>query len=237
MTRAAHPGQTPQLDSDQGEIGDAAGAAYIAPREGVEATYAGSASYQTSAVDLDLDAAAGSDSDPKYLAPAMFNVLGDALTKLKTYVGAVIAKYSITGSKASSYPHAAIIAEIGDGTTGADAAVMAVLGGDSAVTTVRALFGVDNQNSTPNSKADFGLDLQGVDHDGYGLIEVTVAARLGSDVCDMVGDGAPVDGVSGTGAGTAGEGSSYRRTHAGAAAIYLNTGTKASPAWKAITHA
>lgn len=45
----------------------------------------------------------------------------------------------------------------------------------------------------------------------------------------------PVDGTSGTGVKKAGPGSMYIRTDV--ATVYINTGTAASPVWKAITHA
>jgi hypothetical protein len=45
----------------------------------------------------------------------------------------------------------------------------------------------------------------------------------------------PVDGTSGTGAGTAGKGSRYTDTTNGN--LYLNANTKASPTWKLVTRA
>lgn len=56
-------------------------------------------------------------------------------------------------------------------------------------------------------------------------------------VYDLIGTGTPVDGVvgTGTGAGFAGPGSRY--TDVAAGKMYLNGGTKASPAWKIITSA
>ena len=49
------------------------------------------------------------------------------------------------------------------------------------------------------------------------------------DTLFLSGAGAPSDGTSGTGAGTAGVGSVYINTTTGA--WYRNTGTKASPTW------
>lgn len=46
---------------------------------------------------------------------------------------------------------------------------------------------------------------------------------------------APVDGVDG--ANISGPASFCFRTDAGNVAVFINTGTLASPAWKAITHA
>src|ERR1051325_3696168 len=106
-------------------------------------SYDGTGSFQPIGPDLNLDPAAGSSTDPKYIATGMFNVIGDALTKTKTYIGALIAKLSITGTNRSSYPRAALVAEVGDGVTEADGAICAVLGGDSALTTAEAAFSVD----------------------------------------------------------------------------------------------
>lgn len=153
------------------------------PGPQVEDTYGDTHSHQPISADLTLLAAAGSAIDPKYLAAVMGNVLGDALAKAKTYIGGIIAKFSVTGTKPSSYPWGAVIAEIGDGVTAADAAVVAVLGGDSAVTTARAAFSVDQQNSVPGSKFAYGLDLAGVGtHDGYPAVSYSVSPiRLPAD--------------------------------------------------------
>lgn len=56
---------------------------------------------------------------------------------------------------------------------------------------------------------------------------------LGRDITDglweMVGEGAPTDGTSGTGAGVAAPGCRYIDTSG--TVCYINTGTKASPLW------
>lgn len=65
------------------------------------------------------------------------------------------------------------------------------------------------------------------------------APKLGSDVLDLVGAGAPVDYTDGdpaaTGEGTAGPGSRY--TDVTGANLYINGGTKAEPVWKLVTRA
>lgn len=134
-------------------------------------------SHQTIAGDLNLTATAGRDTSA-YKAAIMGNVIGSALTKLGNIVAGIIGKYSIESTNASNYPKAGVIGEVGDSTTTADGAFVAVLGGDSGVTTARAAYTVDNQNSTPNSKFTYGLDLRGVDHDGYGLTEIDTAIRF-----------------------------------------------------------
>lgn len=199
-------------------------------------TYGGAGSYQPVAADLNLLAGAGKNvPDTAFLAAMMGNVLGDALTKTGNYLAGAIGAYSITGSLAARFGAAGIIGLISDGVTEANAAVLAVLDGDSAVTRVAAMFGVKKNNSTPGSGADYGLDLQGETHDSMPVIVYERAAiRMGLDVCDLTGTATPTDGVNGTGVDVAGPGSLYRCT--GTPGVYINTGSKASPTWKVITH-
>ena len=135
--------------------------------------YADEGSYQPIWADLNLAAGAGTsdEGDSSYLAAIMGNVLGAVLTKVHNVIGGLIGKYSVTGGRASTYPLGGVIGEIGDGVSEADGAVVAVLGGDSEQTNARAAFTVDNQNSTPGSSFEYGLDLRGVDHDDFGLVE------------------------------------------------------------------
>lgn len=56
--------------------------------------------------------------------------------------------------------------------------------------------------------------------------------RLTNDVCVLHGDGAPTDGVSGTGYNIAGKGSLYTDYTNGK--LYINTGTKSSPTWTVV---
>lgn len=156
--------------------GGAGGSGWIIPA-GQSITYSptpydSDGSFQPIGPDLNLDAAAGADDpDTAYLAPIMGNVIGDALTKDADTIAGLIGKLSVTGTRASTYPVAAIVGEVGDEVSEADGSFVAVLGGDSGVTTARAAFTVDNQNSSPGSAFDYGLDLRGVDHNGYGLME------------------------------------------------------------------
>lgn len=132
--------------------------------------YADDGSFQPIGPDLNLDPAAGTSDvgDSSYLATIMGNIFGDTLTKTKTIIAGLIGKFSVVGGKLSTYPWGAVIGEVGDGVEAADGAFVAVLGGDSAQTNARAAFTVDNQNSTPGSGFDYGLDLAGVGtHDGY----------------------------------------------------------------------
>lgn len=139
--------------------------------------YDGAHSFQAIAPDLTVGSAAGSNSDPKYLAAVMGNIIGDVLAKTKPILAGLIGKLSITGSRATTYSVSAIRGEVGDGVTDADGAFVAVLGGDSALTTARAAYSVDNENTTPGSGFDYGLDLQGSGtHDGYPAVAYNVAA-------------------------------------------------------------
>jgi hypothetical protein len=205
--------------------------------------YAAAGSFQTCAADLDLLAAAGRNvaDGSSFLAAVMGNLLGDALAKTGNYLGGGIFHYSVTGAKASHYPTGAVLAGIGDGVSAADGAVVAYIDGDSGQTNAGAAFKVRSNNSTAGSGFDFGVDLQDAAHDGYQPVNDAfykkAPVRIVRDVCILAGDAVPTDGVAGTGLNVAGEGSLYVRTHTAAAAVYINTGAKTSPVWKAITHA
>jgi len=198
--------------------------------------YGETGSYQAVAADLNLDAGAGDSTNPKFIGAVMGNLLGDALTKTKNYLGGLIGHYSVTGARATTYPAGAVLAGIGDGSDLADGAVVAYVDGDSAVTKANAAFKAMSNNSTPGSGFDYGMDLFGAAHDGYSELAILKAdVRLSKEVCLLNGAGAPVDGGAGTGAGFAQIGSMYfDRTNGNA---YLNAGTKASPTWKLITRA
>jgi len=130
------------------------------------ATQSGTGSVQAAAGDLTLGAGYGSSTAtaPVYAAGLMGNVLGTNLTATANILGGVIGKYDISGTNASTYPKAGVIGEIGDrdlasAAGSADAAIMAVLGGDLGVVTADAAFGVDVLNSTSGSGFAIGLDL------------------------------------------------------------------------------
>lgn len=203
-----------------------------------ETEFSGTGSFQPIAPDLSLDAAAGSadGANPKYLAAVMGNILGDSLTKDANYLGGVIGAFSITGTKATTYPAGAILAQITDGVTQADGAVVAYVDGDGSVTKANAAFKAMSNNSTAGSGFDYGLDLTSPAHDGYNDLAILKAdVRMTNDVCLFEKAGVPVDGVSGTGAGFAGPGSMcIDITNKN---VYINANTKASPTWKLVTRA
>jgi hypothetical protein len=203
--------------------------------------YGAASSLQMLSGDLTLASGAGKDasSGTAFLAGGMGNVFGSNLTKTGNYIGGVIGHYSVTGTNASTYPVGAVLGGISDGTTTADGAFVAYTDGDSALTTAGAAFKVMNNNSTAGSGFDYGVDLQDAAHDGYQPVDEDfynkAPLRLVRNVVVLVNDAAPVDGTSGTGAGTAGPGSMYVDT--AGADLYINAGTLASPAWKLVTRA
>ena len=151
---------------------------------GASVTFSGPNSFQPIWVDLTLGAGAGSSvaGDTAHFAPFMGNVFGTNLTDTQNYIGGIIGKYSIDGTNASTYPVGAVLGIIGDLTTTADGAFVAVLDGDSGVTQAGAAFKVMYNNSTASSKFNFGLDLYDPAHDGFNAVSYTTAAvRLGLD--------------------------------------------------------
>lgn len=145
----------------------------------------GAHSYQIIGVDLTLAAGAGSDdgTDPKFLAPIMGNVLGADLTKDSNYLAGVIGAYSITGTKETDYPTAAVMGVLFDGGQ-IDAIVLADLDGDDGgdATNARAFFGISVNNNGVGSGCEYGLDLYAESNANYtgggltGMEAITVAA-------------------------------------------------------------
>ncbi len=202
--------------------------------QGSGGEYADAASYQDVAVDLTLAAAAGKDTGTAYLSPIMGNLLGAALTRTKNYLGGLIGAFSVTGSVASTYPTGGVLAQVTDGVTDCDGAVVAYIDGDSAQTNCGAMFKVRTNNSTAASGPNFGLDLQDAAHDGYLPVDAafykSAPVRIVSDVVVLVGAADPVNGT--TGATVAGPGSLFVGTTS--AKLWINTNTKASPTWTVV---
>lgn len=192
--------------------------------------YAGTGSQQTLPIDLNVAAVAGSNTagSPKFIAPIMGNIIGATLTKVANYLAGVIGAYSITGTKSSRYPTGGVIGMIMDTVTDVDGAVVGHIDGDSGITKANAAFKASMKNSTSGSGFDYGLDLYQAAVDGYLELAILKAdLRLSKEICVFSGTTAPVDGT--TGATFAGKGSVYIARDTGV--MYLNTNTKASPAW------
>jgi hypothetical protein len=195
----------------------------------------------SSALVLEADAGMSDVGNSAVMAAVLGSILdnGDALTKLHNYIAGLIGLYSVTAANASTFPKGAVLAGIGDNSTTADGAVVAFVDGDSGVTTARAAFKVMSNNSDAASGFDFGLDLQDAAHDSFAAVDeafyLKAPVRLVSDVVELVGSGAPTDGVAGTGVDVAGPGSRY--TDIAGPNLYINGNTKASPTWKLVTRA
>ena len=197
-------------------------------------TYAGPRSHQGISVDETVDVAVGSNdgSNPKYIAAVMFNLFGDLLSKAANYLAGIIGAYSITGTKSSTYPTGAVLAQITDGVTDVDGAVVAYVDGDGDVTKANAAFKAMSNNSTGGSGFTYGVDLFGAAHDGYNELAILNAdLRLSKEVCVFSKAGVP----SSDGTGFANTGSlCIDRTNGD---VYINVGDKTTPSWKKITHA
>lgn len=139
-----------------------------------ESAYTGTSSFQPFGIDLNLGAAAGGTTG-KFLSPMMGNIFGTNLSKAGNYIGGGIFHYNIAGTNATTFPSGAVLAGIGDGTTSAKCAVCAYIDGDSALTTAGAAFKVMHNNSTPNSKFTYGVDLFDASHDGFDAVSFATA--------------------------------------------------------------
>jgi hypothetical protein len=195
----------------------------------------GTHSGQMVPADLTVGVDAGKDSpDTAFIAPIMGNIHGDSLTKTGNYLGGVIGEDSITGAQATLVAKGGIIGIVADGVSVSDGAVLAILDGDGGgATTPLAMFKAIKLNSTGGNNPQYGLDLLSAVAGFLALVPSKADIRCANDLCFLQGAGAPTNGV--TGANFAGTGSQYVNTTAGDS--YINAGSKAVPAWKAITHA
>lgn len=215
--------------------------------------FAPTASYQPVAGDLNLTATAGSSTaaTPAYLAGVMGNVIPGSvnLSATDNIIAGVVGKIDHTGTNASKYPSAGVIAEIGDKAANVDGAFIAAFGGDSGDSNVTgAFYGVSWWQSATASAIDYGLDLEGKAVTGYTATPryAKAFARYGgrysnagvletvNDVCELFGTAAPTNGVSGTGAGDCGPGSRYTRVSGSDSKLFINTNTQASPTWTVV---
>lgn len=90
------------------------------------------------------------------------------------------------------------------------------------------------ESSTPTDKLPVIDPAKGIFYTnvgGYWYSQLS-SFKAHKEMWDLVGDGAPTDGTSGTGAGIAGPGSTYMDfTNQ---VLYTNTNTKASPTWTVV---
>ncbi len=129
-------------------------------------------SFQNLAGDLTYQGAAGGTST--YHAGVMGNFLGDTLTNTNATIHAgTIGKYSVTTSDALVGPKAGLVGEAE--TSVANAAIMAVLGGDTGTVAPGAAYAVRYLNSTAASKFTYGLDLYSAAVGGYKAVDYGTA--------------------------------------------------------------
>ena len=142
------------------------------------ATQSGSAAFQAGNFDFNVGAAYGSSTAtaPVYGAGVMGNIIGSALTATQNILAGVIGKYDVTTSNASVLGKAGVIGQVGNQANSADAAVLALLGGDTGTTTPGAAFGVMSMNSTAASQFGFGLDLYRAAVGSYQPVAYSTAA-------------------------------------------------------------
>ena len=137
-------------------------------------TFSGASSRQSVEADATLDAFTGG-----YGAGTMGNVMG-TIGAGDSIVAGLIGKYNVSDGGDSDHPQAGVIGEVGEDSAGtADAAFMAVLGGDDGALDAGAAYGVRVLNSTAGSQFGYGLDLYDAGIDSYiGVSYATADIRL-----------------------------------------------------------
>lgn len=156
------------------------------------------------------------------------------LTAGTAYLGGTFGYYGITGSINNTHPKGGVIGVIGAVTTSADAAVLALIDGDTGVTTAGAAFGVRYTNSTSGSGFGYGLDLYSAAIGSYLPVSYATAdIRLSSGAVIKTGAGVP--GATTCNTATAPNGSLYINTSASSAStvLYVCYQAEANGAWTA----
>lgn len=96
-------------------------------------------------------------------ATRLMKIISSYMPGTGNYLAGVIGKYNVPSEVTSKYPCGGVVAEIGEEvgnpTVKPDAAVIAVIGGDSQRVNANAYFGVRCLNSNSGSGADYGVDL------------------------------------------------------------------------------
>lgn len=122
-----------------------------------------------------LSADFGDASAPAYGMTVYSKIEGANLAATDAYESALTGLYGITGTNASVYPKAGVLAWIADNTTTADGAFVALIDGDTQVTQAGAAYAVRNLNSTPTSGFGYGLDLYSAAIGIYDAVEYRTA--------------------------------------------------------------
>jgi hypothetical protein len=168
---------------------------------GATRTTSDTGSFQTLAGDVTYEGNAGGNSF--YHSGVMGNFFGDDLANTTASLHAgVIGSYNVTTADANPGSQAGVIGEVGEAAVGTGtAAIMAVLGGDSAVLTADAAYGVQYFNSDSGSHFNYGLDLYHAETDGFtnSAVDYGVAdIRLASGATISSGSATPGTCVTGS---------------------------------------
>lgn len=175
----------------------------------------------------EFNASAGSNT-LAWLGAFRSIVKGATLTKTANSISAIHGVYWVTGTNPSTWPLAAILGEIHNGVTVADAAFVALTG---QAVTPRALYGVATLDMDINS-AQYGLDLSTNSYSGGSkdLVGYTQADILLSNEIAILSTAAGPAATDGQ--GFAAKGSlAIDRTNG---KLYINTGTAAIPTWTVV---
>ncbi len=124
---------------------------------------------------VEADATLSSYIGSSYGGAVMGNVMGTVHASSVSVIGGLIGKYNV-GTNATAYPAGAVIGEVGeDSGNTADAAFIAIRGGDSTQPTAGAAYAVRNLNSTNGNGFSYGLDLYGAAIGSYQAVSYSVA--------------------------------------------------------------
>lgn len=158
------------------------------------------------------------------------------LTAKTAYIGGTFGYYGITGNISTNYhPKGGLIGVIGDGTTSADGAVVALLDGDTGTTTATAAYAVRQTNSTGASGFSYGLDLYGAAIGTYLAVAYkTAQIRLSTGVLVISGAATTRQGILDSGE-DAPVGSMYISTGTGGHVYVKVAHTNATSDWNVIT--
>ena len=133
-------------------------------------TFTAAGSDQSVEADATLSAFTGG-----YGAGAMGHVMGD-LAAGDSIVAGLIGKYNVSDGGDSDHPQAGVVGEVGEESAStADAAFLAVIGGDSGAIDAGAAYGVRVLNSTAGSQFTYGLDLFSAAIDSYIAVSYATA--------------------------------------------------------------
>lgn len=109
---------------------------------------------------LGADFGSSTDALPSAGLGMYGKVAGANLAGTSNFIAGTVGTYGVTGTNASKFYKVGLLGSVSSETTTADAAVMALLDGDSGLTTARAGYGIMTLNSTDGSGFDYGMDLK-----------------------------------------------------------------------------